>query len=82
MGSHISRPPFESSPTSEHEIEPQPSSEVGRGPVLHSASVPVLSNGHTLLDHHFIVDRSSPEQGVQDHYLQVTNGMFPPALLG
>lgn len=81
MGSHISRPPFESSASTEHEVEPQPSSEVVRAPVVHSASVPVLSNDNSLLDHRFIVGRSSPEQGVQDHHLQVTNGMFPLTLL-
>jgi hypothetical protein len=82
MGSHISRPHFESSPTTQNEIEPQPSREVVQGPVVHGAPDPVLSNDISLLDHRFIVDQSSSEHGVQDHHLQVTNGMFPLTLLG
>ena len=82
MGSHISRPPFESSASTEHEVEHQPSPEVVQGPVVHGTPVPVLSSDNSLSDHHFIVGRSSSEQGVQDHHLQVTNGMFPLTLLG
>lgn len=82
MGSLISQPPLETHVTMEHEVEPQPSPGVVRGPVVHGALVPVFSNDHTLLDHRFIVDRSSPEQGVQDHDPQVTNGMSPIILLG
>ena len=82
MGSLISHPPFESHTTTEDEIEPQPSPGVAREPVMHGALTPVLSNDHTLLDHRFIVDGSSPEQGVQDHHPPVTNGMSPLILLG
>ncbi len=47
MGSYISRPPYEPSATTEHEVDLQPSTG---GLVVHGASVPVLSGDHTLLD--------------------------------
>lgn len=82
MGSLISQRPFESHATTEHEVESQPSPGVVRGPMVHGALAPVFSNDHTLLDHRFIVDSSLPEQGVQDHHPQETNGMSLLILLG
>ena len=79
--SHSTQSPFKSSATTNHD-QPQPFPAFAQEPVADDASVPVLSNDHTPLDHRFTVGRSSPQQEAQVQHAQVTNGMFPLILMG
>ena len=79
--SHDTQPPFKSSAITKHD-QPQPLPAFVREPVVHDASVPVLSNEHALLDHRSVVDRPSPQQEVQVQHTPMTNGMFPLTLMG